>query len=422
VYSGAFEVGVFILIVANCVIMAMEVDVMLGEALKGKRVDVEWLRSHRDTHPDFMTQLERLLVVDAFILLLFVLECLLRLLAERQHFFMGPHKWWNILDAVVIIISVCVFLRNLLSTKIDAWDRLRFIRVLRVIRVLQVIRMLKPLRKLRVMLYSVLACLPSLAWATLGLYCCVAVMAIYLQDVALYHAQRHNQVVQRLTSSAPDGTVSAWAVEGWPEVRRQLEENWGTWFQAQFSLLKSVTGGEDWGSLAAPFCSINQAHCVAYSLWIILVIFGFINITVGIFARQAQEYHHLDRHLIVEGALADRNIMRETLMDLFDRMDVSMNGYLSRLEIERGLEDLHIRAYFAMLNIDIEMNPDEFFRLLDEDGNDRVDRDEFAKCCMRLQGGAKPLELARIIGSVEEMKGQLRELQLVVRKAIRHAT
>merc|ERR1711966_216139 len=157
-----------------------------------------------------------------------------------------------------------------------------------------------------------------------------------------------------------------------------------------------------WGERAEPFCQINKLHCVVYCGWVMLVLFGLINITVGIFARQAQEFHQYDRHLIVEGAMADHSAMRETLMDLFDRMDESDNGFLSRSEIEQGLENLHIRAYSAQLNIDIEMNPDEFFRLLDEDGNDRVDRDEFAKTCMRLQGGAKPLELARIIGNIEE--------------------
>merc|ERR1711920_903683 len=117
-----------------------------------------------------------------------------------------------------------------------------------------------------------------------------------------------------------------------------------------------------------------------------------------------------DRLLLVESALADHRSMSNTLTDLFDRIDTNSNGFLSRTEIEQGLKDIHIQAYFHQLNIDIEMNPDEFFRLLDEDRNDRVDRDEFAKTCMRLQGGAKPLELARIIGSVEEMKVQLKEL------------
>merc|ERR1712129_193438 len=184
----------------------------------------------------------------------------------------------------------------------------------------------------------------------------------------------------------------------------------GDMFQAQFSLFLSVTGGADWGELAAPFCSINRFHCLVYVSWVVVVIFGLINITVGICARQAQEFHKYDRRLIVEGALADHTSMRETLNNLFDRIDVDQSGWLSRKEIEIALGQDSIRDYFAHLSIDIETNPDEFFKMLDEDGNDRVDRDEFAKTCLRLQGGAKPLELAKIVYGFEEMKGHLKEV------------
>merc|ERR1711920_534829 len=148
--------------------------------------------------------------------------------------------------------------------------------------------------------------------------------------------------------------------------------------------------------------------------WVMVVLFGLINITVAVFMQAQKHFHQFDRTLLVEGALADQTDTRETLMELFDKMDVNKNGFLSRAEIQRGLNMEQIRAFFSQLNIDIEMNPEQFFRLLDADGNDRVDRDEFAHTCMRLQGGAKALELSRIIGGVEEMKGQLREVRFAL--------
>jgi len=225
-------------------------------------------------------------------------------------------------------------------------------------------------------------------------------MALYLEDVALYQMQKHN-IEQH------DGAETS---AEWETVKGQIQENWGGMYEAQMSLLYSVTGGADWGDLAEPFCTINRAHCCAYLIWVAVVLFGLINITVGIFARQAQEFHQWDRQLIVEGALQDNASMRATLMDLFDQMDHSGNGYLSKREITAGLESERIRAYFAQLNIDVEMHADQFFRLLDDDGNDRVDRDEFTTVCMRLQGGAKPLELQRIISGMEDIKRQLAEM------------
>jgi Ca2+-binding EF-hand superfamily protein len=235
-------------------------------------------------------------------------------------------------------------------------------------------------------------------------------MAQYLLDVALYHVQLHN----RRSSQEPQ--------EEWNNIEQQLRENWGTILKAQYSLLLSVSGGADWGDLAAPFCAINPINCVLYSTWVIVVIFGLINITVGVFTGQARQFHQYDRLLLVESALADHRSMSNTLTDLFDRIDTNNNGFLSRTEIEQGLKDIHIQAYFAQLNIDVEMNPDEFFGLLDEDKNDMVDRDEFVTICMRLQGGAKALQLARIMSNMEEVKSQLQDVKVAVGSMSRHSS
>merc|ERR1712224_281198 len=115
-------------------------------------------------------------------------------------------------------------------------------------RAVQMIRTFKPLRKLRVMLYSILACLQSLGWAAFLLYLFVCIMALYLEDVALYHVQIHN--IKGVEASAE-----------WETIKSQIYENWSSMYDAQMSLLYSVTGGADWGDMAEPFCSINRVHC-----------------------------------------------------------------------------------------------------------------------------------------------------------------
>merc|ERR1712032_137017 len=338
---------------------------------------------------------------DAIVLGCFVLECIVRLLAERRSFFCGPTRTFNVLEAMVTIVSVIALVKDYCSSTVDSVDRLRYASALRIVRAVPMIKKFRLFRTMRVMMYSIVACLKSLAWALFLLFCSMFMLALYLEHVALLNVQLHNIG----TGTLPQGE--------WAPVEQQLRDNWGDLFQTMLSLLKSVTGGEDWGNLAAPFCTISNAHCVVYSFWVIIVIFGLINITVGIYSRQAQEYHKYDRRLIVEGALSDLTSMRQTLRDLFDWMDENAQGFLSRAELEKGLRDEHLRAYFVHLNIDIEMNPDEFWRLLDIDGNDRLDKQEFENICPRLQGGAKPLEIARIMSGVEEIKSQLREVREV---------
>merc|ERR1719401_1079016 len=106
---------------------------------------------------------------------------------------------------------------------------------------------------------------------------------------------------------------------------------------------------------------IHPVHSVLYLIYVIVITLGLVNITVGVFARQAQDFYQWDPHLIVEGALSDNNSTRETLREIFAMMDTSGNSILSRSEIERGMDNPFVKAYFAQLNIDIEMNPHEFF-------------------------------------------------------------
>jgi Ca2+-binding EF-hand superfamily protein len=181
-------------------------------------------------------------------------------------------------------------------------------------------------------------------------------------------------------------------------------------YSAVMSLMFSVTGGADWGDLAEPFCRINRIHCTVYASWVIIVTFGLVNITVGIFVRQAEEFHLWDRKLIVEGALQDHENAQAVLEDLFDRMDVDNTGEISIDDVKKCLRDTHVLAYFAQMEIDVDSNPEEFFRVLDTNSDNTVSREEFARVCMALKGGAKPLDVKRIFNHLGQVQQQVNQI------------
>merc|ERR1719401_494160 len=117
------------------------------------------------------------------------------------------------------------------------------------------IKVFRPFRQLRVMICSILACTPSLLWATFLLYLIVSVTAIYFLEIALFHLQIRNS-----KKDLPEDFSRA----EFRRIQDGLKQNWGGLYMASFSLLQSVTGGADWGELAEPFCKINGFHCAVY--------------------------------------------------------------------------------------------------------------------------------------------------------------
>merc|ERR1712203_881575 len=67
-----------------------------------------------------------------------------------------------------------------------------------------------------------------------------------------------------------------------------------------------------------------------------------------------------------------------------------------------ALADEHIKASFTHLNIDVTKAP-LFFALLDHDKSGSVTVDEFIYGCMRLQGFAKPVDVANLIQECRRM-------------------
>merc|ERR1712151_1466100 len=103
-----------------------------------------------------------------------------------------------------------------------------------------------------------------------------------------------------------------------------------------------------------------------------------------------------DHEVVLDHELAKEGVIVKQFRQLFDLLDVHQNGYLSVQELKRGFEDDHIQAFFQYLNIDTTMNS-QFFHLLDVDSSGTVTEDEFIKGCMRLQNGAKALEIQSLI-------------------------
>merc|ERR1711983_165087 len=85
-------------------------------------------------------------------------------------------------------------------------------------------------------------------------------------------------------------------------AREHLSKNWKGMPNAVLSLIYSISGGADWGNLAHPFWSVGIVYGLSYVAFVILTIFGLLNILVGIFVQEAEELSKWDKNFVVDVA------------------------------------------------------------------------------------------------------------------------
>merc|ERR1712039_922664 len=97
------------------------------------------------------------------------------------------------------------------------------------------------------------------------------------------------------------------------------------------------------------------------------------------------------------------------LKDLFYAMDINSNGQISWCELEAHLDDPKLLTFFKDVDIDIS-EARGLFQLLDRDGNDTIDADEFLSGCLRLRGAAKAIDLQVVLLELAEQRRTFQNL------------
>merc|ERR1711879_186953 len=115
-----------------------------------------------------------------------------------------------------------------------------------------------------------------------------------------------------------------------------------------------------------------------YSMMVLFMLFGFLNVVIGIFVNETNEIEVLDRELVLQNALRKSEAMRNNIKTVFDEIDYDGNGVLTCDELKRALNDEHIRAQLNHFEIDVPPGKAETFcEIIDKDQNGTIETDEF---------------------------------------------
>eukprot|EP00930_Biecheleria_cincta_P028565 TRINITY_DN19935_c0_g2_i1.p1 TRINITY_DN19935_c0_g2~~TRINITY_DN19935_c0_g2_i1.p1 ORF type:complete len:690 (-),score=123.08 TRINITY_DN19935_c0_g2_i1:36-2105(-) len=320
--------------------------------------------------------------VDISFAAIFSLELLLRMFAEECLFWIGPEWKWNIFDFVMVLSMVADAVLVLAGLDISY---IRLLRIVRALRSIRIIRVLRFFRELRVMLLSIMNSIAPLLWAVLFLFLIISVFSVvFLQGVTGF-LEDHD----RASSSSA-------------LVIQDIEEFYSSFPMTFFSLFMAITGGDDWWNFVKPLLDISPAYGIVFVLYISLMVLGTLNIITGIFVESATELSRMDRDLVTQSEQERTSAYMKELQRIFFELDTNRSGTISLEEFEEFVKKDAIRAHFSVLELDVSKAA-QVFRLLDTDGSNEIQIDEFVVGCMRLKGLAKGIDMESLMLDSKKM-------------------
>lgn len=316
----------------------------------------------------------------------FTLELVLRLLAERKHFFLGEEWKFNFLDAILVGVSAVGFIldpsgRGSASKASVA----RIFRLFRFIRVLRIVRVIRSFQSLRILAFSIIESFTSLFWCFVVVVAVIYLFAIFiLSGVTEYY---------RAPTEGVDST--------------ELSRYWGGLIIAMVSLFKAISGGMDWEDLLSPLRDVDWIYEPIFVFYTFFMLLGVLNVVVATFVETTAQVARNDKDANVKAELSRVKDYWKNINKFFSQADDDNSGSLTWPEFEAYLGNDEVKAYFQTLELDVS-EAHVLFKLLAGD-DEEVSIEEFCDGCMRLKGKARSIDVNLLIYQTEKTMDMVTE-------------
>lgn len=363
VNSYAFEIAIAVLILANAFFAVVGANAKAANAYSQDFVNAEILFT-----------------------VIFVLEMVLRLTANRLWFFFtGPDFWWNVIDLIILVLTLVPYLStpSRLNPRYKdptwvthvSWSFLRVVRLLKANRLAVMLNQVRSLRDLRLMLQLLLQCLsPAFLWCVFSVF-----FAMYI--VALFLVQKAAVKLHDLDSGS--------------EKYDTLDAHFGTFQRATLTLFKATSGGDDWGNILEVVELFDSGWSkTLLILFIVFFQFALFNVVTGIFVEKAMTSAELtDEEKMKQNREKELKYARE-LLTIVRALDLDGSGTIGYTEfVTRMNMQPSFRSAFSERGLNIK-NPRTFFKMLASIYNsDNIPLSDFVSACMRLRGEASCLDV-----------------------------
>ena len=381
-----FTSVIALLIVINSVVICVNTDYELRVAMK----------KYNDSGTSDQTIADFFWITDLCFTMIFTVELTLRLIAFECTFFTVTDHQWNLLDTVIVVISLIE------TIFVGVGLELSYIRVLRLFRIFRTLRVVRTVHffvKLRTMINAVANSILSLIWAlTLIVFTMVMFSAVLLQGATTY-------ILDNVGSTDP-------VVQSNVEY---LEEFFYSLPMAVLTLFMAITSGVSWWDTERVFLDVGFQYGLLFLLYISVMFLALLNIVTGIFVNDAVEMSQMDRDIVMRFEEDRRKQYAHCLRDFFRELDANDNGIVTFDEFKAHLV-ANGPGIFSYLGLEV-WDAVNIFEALDLDGSRQLDIREFMDGCMQLRGGARTFDMVTLM---RENKGIMDEVSRTSHQTLAH--
>jgi len=310
---------------------------------------------------------------------LFLTEWAIRLLAHGRTFVSCSDKYWHMFDTVVVTFSTVDMIIGLAATQNSprtnaaAGSLLRIFRIFRMVRAIRMIRVLRAFKELRYVISSLKKSAALLLWPLVFLS-----ILVYMCTIVI-------------SASLPQDIRASTAGE-----RNPLVTNFGSILRAMQTLFMSAAGGMDWSSAVGSLSSSDDMSYIVFLVYIILSKFLLFNLMGGLFVLSIFENCKADDQRMMHDHLLNPNSHGARLKSIFEEVDVSGAGAMSKATLENLLTDKIVTDLLDEMDIDASEVAGTF-KLLDVDDSGYVNIDEFMITLFRLQASSHGVDLPSLL-------------------------
>lgn len=312
-------------------------------------------------------------VFEHIFCVIFSIELILRLRWLGRYFF---YDTWNCFDAFLVLTSLAdlYVMRPLESGSGTNVTLLRLARIFKLVKVLRVVRVLKIFSSLRVLVKTISSSFTSLIWSMVLLGVIMCLGGIFL--------------VQTLVDYIND--------ESYPyALRLWLYKHYGTSLRGMLTMFEVTLSG-CWPNYARRLIDeVSAVYAIFWVIYVSIVVFAVIRIITALFLKHTMENAGSDADLMIAAQMRKKRAYLEKLGEAFTAIDDSGDGTITREEFEEILNHPQVKAYLAVLDLEVHES-NSLFNLLEEDEDGVITYAEFLEGVMRLKGQARTLDIVEI--------------------------
>jgi Ca2+-binding EF-hand superfamily protein len=189
----------------------------------------------------------------------------------------------------------------------------------------------------------------------------------------------------------------------------ELRQYFGTLGATMTTLYMSISGGVDWEDVYFATLALPSAYSIGFITYPVFMMFQALNIFSGMVIERAFNVVRQDRDFWIQERMYERDLYKERVRGLFHEMDLDLSGTVSWDEFANSLNSPHMEAYLSFIELDTA-NIYEIFQLLDRDGDETIDIEEFLDGVHDLKGIANKVQVTLLKTYVEDMFVHMKEL------------